>query len=206
MAIPQGSLSSVLQESSIASPEDIRIQARVSYESGPIDIEDTAEGLLYQTWILTWDYLTDDFTAVGMTSGGPGTIVLNVADVLTMNFTFDQAGRITIAYTTSTSSYLYWYDTDIASTTTTDLTALALGPVIQLDDKRNTQNTVNDMLLWYTKAEGGGTFELFMLRQRDRFLTEYSMATGIEDAFFIHNIGMTAELRIQIEIKTFIPS
>ena len=82
-------------------------------------------------------------------------------------------------------------------TTTKDLGAAVITPSIYLDDKRAAESAANDMLLWYTKAEGGGTYELFMLRQRDRFLTEYSMATGLSNRR-IKNVGMSDVLRVQI--------
>ena len=122
-----------------------------------------------------------------------------VLDIKSITFTFDQSGRISFSYATSVSSFLYWFDSSLGMTVTTDLGADALGPTLLLDDKRTMQSTVSDMLLWYTKADGGGTFTLYMLRQRDRFLNEIQMDTLLPNAY-LRNIGMTDELRLQMTL------
>lgn len=203
MAIPEGRMSTTVVEKGFLPPEGNVFRALTSYEIGPTAIEDTTMGLIFQDWTLTWDVGTGDFIATPADVGIP-VVVHNVADVVTCNFTFDQAGRIIIAYTTSISSYLWWYDTVLGQTTTKDLGVTSLTPTILLDDKRDTQNVVNDMLLWYTEDEGGGTYELFMLRQRDRFLTVYSMLTGLQYGF-IHNTGMSNGLRVQMILKAYAP-
>ena len=173
MAIPQGRLSTTVVEDVYLPPEGTITDYYTSREAGPIAIEDTSEGLLYQTWILTYDKPTGDFIVTPTITGSPSTII-TVADVKYVSFTFDQTGRVIIAYSTSVSSFLYWYDTGVGQTVTTDLGSDVLGPTIYLDDKRYTQSAPSDMLLWYTKEEiGGGTFELFMLLQRERYLIEY---------------------------------
>jgi len=194
--IPEGRLSTTLVTGLYLDPEDQQKFPLVSHERGPIAIEDTSEGLLYQNWVMT--YVAGDLVAAPEDTGSPS-IVLTVADIIFVSFTFDQNARITITYSTLTSSYIYWYDSSLGMTVTTDLGSDVITPSIFLDDKRDTQNGVNDMLLWYTKSEGGGTYELFMLRQRDRFLTEYSMATGLT-APYIYNLGMSSELRIQLSL------
>lgn len=199
--IPQGRLSTTLVEGAYLPAEHIPFQALTSYEMGPLAIEDTSEGLIYQAWKVTYNRTTGDVTLIPTITGVP-VVVLTVLDIKYITFTFDQNARVTITYTTSTSSYMYWYDTDIASTVTTDLGTDVITPSISLDDKRVTQSAVNDMLLWYTKEEIGGTYELFMLRQRDRFLTEYSMATGVPYSR-LANIGMTDELRVQLTVRNY---
>ena len=202
MAIPQGRLSTEVVEGNILPPDNRRFYAAISYEKGPIEIEDTAEGLIYQNWTVHWDYLTNDFIATPETIGNPRSI-LNVADIKYLTFAFDQNARISLTYSTSISSFLFWYDTALGQTTTTDLGSDVITPALFLDDKRATQNTVNDMLLWYTKANGD-TFDLFMRIQRERFLNEYLMASGIEMQY-IHNIGMNSALRVQIVLKDSLP-
>jgi predicted Rdx family selenoprotein len=204
MAIPEGRLSTTVVEGAFQPPENRVFYALISYERGPVAIEDTSLGLLYQDWTLTWNPSTGQLTATPETTGIPELSII-VADLVSISFTFDQNARISFAYTTTVSSYLYWYDSALAQTVTTDLGADAITPALLLDDKRDMESAANDMLLWYTKAEGGGTYELFMLRQRDRFLTEYSMATGLTKQY-IHNIGMSSELRLQIMLKDKAPN
>ena len=200
--IPQGRLSTIPVLGNYLPPEDSVFYALVSNELGPIAIEDTSEGLTYQNWVLSWDAASGDFIALAEITG-ESVVVLTVADVNYLTFTFDQNARITITYTTI-SSYLYWYDTSLGQTVTTDLGADVISLSISLDDKRSTKNVANDMLLWYTKDLNPFGHTLYMLRQRDRFLTEYTMETGIEKPY-IQNIGMTDELRVQIAILSSEP-
>jgi len=200
MAIPQGRLSTVVVEGEYLPPEGLRKHPVTTFEKGPLAIEDTTKGLLYQNWMLTWNPNNDDFTVTPEDTGSP-VVILNVADIKFASFTFDQSARITVSYSTSVSSYLYWYDTQVAQTVTTDLGADIFSPCIYLDDKRSTQNVVNDMLLWYTRSDGADKYKLFMKRQRDRFGIETEMAADME-ANFIVALGMTDELRIQLHLKS----
>lgn len=203
MAIPQGRLSTELVEGAYREPENRKFYSLISYERGPIAIEDTSEGLLYQNWTMEWDADTGNFNLTGETTLVT-TTVITVADVVSLSFTFDQNGRVTITYVTNVSSYLYWYDTALGSTVTADLGANVITPCIYLDDKRSMQSTASDMLLFYTKSDGGATYTLYMLRQRDRYLTEYVLQTLLPNPY-IHNVGMTSELRIQVMIKGKVP-
>ncbi len=196
MAIPQGRMSTSPEITAYRPPEGPSGHPITSFERGPIAVEDTSEGLQYQNWMLQWDAGTGVFTLTPETTGSP-VASITIANVLFASFTFDQAGRVSLTYVTTTSSYLYWYDTDLAATTTTDLGSDVITPVLHLDDKRETQSVANDMLLWFTRSDGGDTYTLFMARQRDRFLTEYEMATGLPVAN-INALGMTAGLRIRI--------
>ena len=203
MAIPEGRLSTdwAATESQYSIPEDRVFYAYSNYERGPIAIEDTSEGLLYQTWTFSWDESTGDITATPETTGSP-TVVHNIPACSLISCTFDQNGRVAIAYING-SSYLWWYDSALGSRTTKDLGNDVFSVSLYLDDKRSTQNTDNDMLLWYTK-QNAGQWDLFMARQRDRFLTEYPMYTGL-DVGFIHNSGMSYGLRGQLSIMSRAP-
>ena len=204
MAIPEGRMSTEVVEGTFGIPENRVFYALTSYEMGPIAIEDTTEGLLYQVWVLTYDPATGVITATPETTG-PAVEIATISGLISLSFTFDQNGRITYVYTTAVSAYMYWYDTALGHTTTTDLGSDCITPAILLDDKRNTQSNANDMLLWYTKDDGGGTYDLYMLRQRDRFLTEYLMESGLPYPY-IHNIGMNNGLRLQLALKSTVPN
>lgn len=201
MAIPQGRLASEVNEVTLGEyhePEGPASHPITCKERGPIAIEDTTQGLRYQNWTLTWVPATEMFWVTPETTGDPVQLY-SAPDIKYASFTFDQAGRISFTYTNSVSSFMYWYDTQVAHTVITDLGADIATPSIYLDDKRSTQSIANDMLLWYTKDEGAGTFELFMLRQRDRFQTEYSMATNLP-TYHIAALGMTDKHRVQLQI------
>lgn len=198
MAIPQGRLSSEVVFGKIFDPEDRPYYGLIAYERGPIAIEDTTMGLLYQNWTMVYDSNTSELIAVPETTGEPVS-VLTIPDVQYFTFTFDQAGRVSITYVTSVSSYLYWYDTAAADTVTTDLGANVITPSIALDDKRATQNTVNDMLLWYIKGVPGN-YSLYMKIQRERFLIEHLMLTGLSEGYLL-TVGMADNLRIHLKLS-----
>ena len=204
MAIPEGRMSTQVIEGEFLPPDNRNFFSVYNYEKGPIALEDTSEGLLYQDWRLEWESNTGNVVVYPETSGG-SLIILNLPAVRYITFTFDQNGRISASYSTDTSSYIWWYDTALAQRVTTDLGADVITPSLHLDDKRSTQNAANDMLLWYTKQELAGTYELFMLRQRDRFLTEYSMSTGLVYPY-IGKIGISDELRVQIQLLPSMPT
>lgn len=197
MAIPEGRLSTTPVTGNYYSPIAIRQHPTTYFERGPVAIEDTTQGLLFQNWMLVWNPQTTMFSVTP--DNGSAIDLFTVADVTYASFTFDQAGRISLTYATLTSSYLYWYDTQLAQTVTSNLGAGVYTPVIYLDDKRETQSEVSDMLLWYTKTSLGDTYKLFMLRQRDRFLTEYEMADGLS-GFYIKSVGLTDKFRIEIHL------
>jgi len=194
-----GGLSSTPVPGDIAPPENRVFYALTSYELGPLAIEDTTEGNTYQNWTLTYNTGTGLMTATPETIGFP-VPTLTVPGIIYLTFTFDQNGRISYTWMTETSSYLYWYDTALGMTVTTDLGSDVITPSIALDDKRVSQNSANDMLLWYSKPDGGGAYNLYMLRQRDRFLTEYLMESGISTPY-ITKLGMNDGLRVQFTVS-----
>ena len=200
MAIPQGRLSTTPVPGIILPPDSRQFHALINYEKGPVAVENTTEGLLYQDWTLTWDPGTGKVWLTPETTGS-AVDFQTIADIKHITFAFDQNGRVSLAYSTSVSSFLYWYDTALGVTVTTDLGSDVRIPALFLDDKRDRQSKVNDMLLWYTKLTGVDTYSLYMKRQRDRFLNEYLMDTDLP-AGNIENIGMSDEIRVQIVLAS----
>jgi len=201
MAIPQGRLSTVPVEDVFLPPEARTFKRLTSYEIGPLGIEDMTLGLLYQPWTLDYNKLTGEITMTPNTTGSPIVLGITVMDILDINFTFDQSGRLSFAWKTLTNTYLYWYDTALGYTVTTDLGTDILSISLQLDDKRATQSVVNDMILWYTKADGLGTCTLYNKLQRDRFTVEYEMATLLPVPY-LQNVGMHYGLRVQLQLSS----
>lgn len=202
MAIPQGRLSTEPVEAPFGVPDNRVFYARTSYERGPIAIEDVSEGLQYQNWQMYWSPETEKIFLVGEDTSSI-TEIDTIPELVSLTFTFDQNGRVSYTYTTPTSSYLVWYDTALAQTVTTDLGPGAITPTIFMDDKRETQNQANDMMLWYTRANGD-TFDLIKCLQRERFLIEHIERTGLTTQY-IHNCGMNSELRVQFILKNKVP-
>jgi hypothetical protein len=148
----------------------------------------------YQVWHLTWDFASGDFTATPQTTGTPQ-VVLNAASVTQCSLAFDNNAHINVAYISNNTAYLYWYDTQIANWTTTVLGSDVVSVMLTLDDKRETQTSANDILLWYTKQNVDDTYNMYTKEQRDRFLVEYDMG-----AFqpYLYKLGMNKGLRVQV--------
>jgi hypothetical protein len=204
MAIPEGRLATDWDSTAggYAVPEDRRFYAFVNYERGPIDIEDPGQGINYQNWTFSWDSGTGDVTATPETTGSPQ-VVHNIPACSLISCTFDQNGRVSIAYING-NAYLWWYDSVPATKVTTDLGSDIRGITLYMDDKRTTQLNKDDMLLWYTKPDGGSTFDLFMRVQRERFQTEHAMASGLEYSNIL-NSGMNSNLRGQLSLSAVPP-
>ena len=148
MAIPQGRLSTTLVEGNFLAPDNLEKGGLTDYEMGPIDINDTTQGLLYQVWTATWDPNTANFGVVS-DDGKVYSSIHNAVDVTHVSFCFDQNGRPTLAYVSESIPYLYWYDTQQSETTITPLDYTIRTPFLTLDDKRATQSQSNDILLFY---------------------------------------------------------
>jgi len=208
MAIPaenpldiQGRLSTVPVEDVFLPPEARAFKRLISHEMGPLAIEDTSEGLLYQPWTLTYNKITGEITVTPNTTGPPVTLVTIVFGITDINFTFDQNARLTITWKVAGNTYLFWYDTSLGQTVIEDLGTTLVSAVIQLDDKRATQSAPSDMTLWYTKEDGGGTWTLYSKLQRDRFTIEYEMGTLLPVPY-LHYVGMHYGLRIQLILSS----
>lgn len=201
MTIREHRLSTQVVAGTFLDPDGRDRQLDEDYELGPLAPNDTSLGIAYQPWHLTWDGGTGDFTITPETAGTP-VAVLNAAGVTQCSLAFDNNAHVNIAYTANGNAYLYWYDTLITNWTTTNFGPDFITPTLTLDDKRDTQSVINDIILWYTKLNPDGeTYNLYTREQRDRFLTPYDMG-----AFqpYLYKIGMDSGLRIQIAGSSFI--
>lgn len=201
MAIPQGQLSSIVVEGAYLSPEGGAYQKLSDIERGPVAVEDTSGGLIYQDWVMTWDGGTGDFTLTPQTSGTPS-VPYNTANVSRFTFTFDQNARVYIAWEdTGGTSWFWWYDTLAGMKVTTNLNTLyggaVYGPRCHMDDRRSTQYANNDILLFYTMDSATSGYELFMGIQRERFQTKNSLIDEIPYKN-VQKCGMHNGLRLKL--------
>ena len=194
MAIPQLKMSDELVNAEWLSPDE-RIRAlNEDYEQGPYALEDLLEGLKFQEWRLTHNNATGDFTVTPADVGLP-VIVLNAPNVTQCSFCFDQNAHVNIVHESNGTFYLYWYDTAFGDWVTDQLSVDIISAMLTLDDKRDTQITFNDILLWFTKEVSPGVYTLFHSMQRERFLTDYEMASPFRP--YIHHVGMHKGLRVK---------
>lgn len=168
-------------------------------EEGGFGLEDTSQGMQYQTWTAT----VDSIAAGNIYLSAPNTppsIQLTVPGITQLSLTFDQNMHPFFAYTQNGVAKFYWFDPTIPGFTTTTLEAGAITPRASLDDKRafaiNGGGT--DILLFYVV---GNT--LLMRMQRDRYGIIYTMATNLQLQFLgnsVVQVGMNAINRFQVEM------
>ena len=198
MAIPEDRLSTDPVIGDLYPPDDIGGGYTEDREKGPKGLNDTSEGTRYQNWYMLWEPSTGDFVVTPEDVGVPSA-VHNAALVTQCSFCFDNNAHVTIAYMADGLPYLWWYDTEIAGYTVTQLNTGAWFPMLTLDDKRPRQTAANDMMLYYTKQQPDLTWNLYKLEQRERFLTEQLMQ---EDVFpIMYKLGMNNGFRVQLVLR-----
>jgi hypothetical protein len=112
-------------------------------------------------------------------------------------FTFDQNMRPLVATATrSRELSLYWYD-PVASSYSVIAVGAGRAPRMSLDDKRHFAGEYSDALLAYIVGD-----RLVYRMQRDRFLVEHHVATGVPRHARLQQFGMCANLRVQFTLKS----
>lgn len=114
-----------------------------------------------------------------------------VDEVLTLSVAFDQNMAQTVAYSTASGNFLYWYDPLAASFVHLPLPAGAYDVRVTMDDKRPSASTGgwNDVVLAYVRD---GT--LYYRYQRERYQTEHEYLTPV--VRLVH-IGMNVGHKFQ---------
>ena len=196
-------LSSEPVVSNFLDPDGRTVGINEDWESGPIAVQDTSEGLKYQAWHLT--FADGTFTITPEDTGAPVDF-LTGQDSIQCTFAFDQNGRPTIAWEDSNSNgYLYWYDTTQADFVVLQFEQSPIwGLALTLDDKRERQVGVSDIQLYYTLPSGSqDQYILYCRYQRERYDTPYELVNPSWP--WIHKCGMNDGLRVQIETSTESP-
>lgn len=196
MGIPDHSFSDPNQIGTWLPPDDINRSLSDDYEIGPVALNDTSEGLRFQVWHLT--IVGNDLTVTPALVGDP-VVIITVANVTQCTLAFDQNAHITLSYTALGVPYLYWYDTALGDWTTTELVSGTITPTVVLDDKRETQNSANDIILLYTVEDTPGVYTLYSREQRDRYAVAYPHTVDVKPNIF--KLGMNTGLRVQVGLS-----
>ncbi len=162
----------------------------LDYEWGGVGLQNPSLGLNYQVWQLRYD-------AGNLVVSAPNTgpiILFYMVGITELSLAFDQNMRPVVAYKKNDNSYLWWYD----STVGTMITTVFVGckrPRVSLDDHRENQIAVSDVVLAYLKVN-----KLCYRLQRDRYLIEYELIDGIYD---LKQIGMMKNYRFGFDVIYF---
>lgn len=194
MAFQNNSLSLKTLSSDFLGSRNLNVTKVVDFEDGGVAIGNANEGLFYQTWSAR---ISVDKTQILISAPNTPEFaeITGLTNCTEVSLTFDQNMRVHIAYVDSTGANLYWYDSTIPGYTTTNYGTTYITPRIALDDKRALESSRNDIILAYIR-----TNNLYMRRQRDRFQTEYTLATGVPAA--LEKIGMNTQLRFQFKFRS----
>lgn len=187
--LPQQTLSTVELAAQFLSPRDLPYHLLLNYERGGNDLLDSSAGL--QTKIWRGQYIGSD-VVLDAPGVGPYTII-TVPNITEFQFTFDQSMNPFVTYMVNeTNGFFYWFDTTLPGFVTTALPVGAIRPRCSLDDKRELQSDISDVILTYV-LDG----DVYFRAQRDRFLIDYLLASDVDtdDNF---NVGMSRGLRFQM--------
>jgi hypothetical protein len=197
MAMPANMLSPTPVESAFLAPDDrIRSSLLVDYEMGGVDIGDPSQGLQVKAWEAR---VSGGTIQVRPDGAGTWADVTSDSGITEIALAFDQNMRPTVAYVAGGTAKMYWYDA-VAAAYVTSTFAGATSPVVTMDDKRDMQIGLNDVLLFYLQAG-----RVKHRRQRDRYTIEYDLADVPTGMTRITRWGFTVGKRIQLEFGTDLP-
>lgn len=187
--LPDGVLSTVYQPASFLPPRDAPLQSLVDYDEGGVGISDPSRGLQIKPWRCQW---IDGQFILDAANTAP-TVVYSRDSVTELSFTFDQNMKPFIAFVDATGPHYYWYDATIPGYATVAMASDVVNPKCVLDDKRQNELPVSDIILAYLR---GGN--LYYRQQRDRFSIEYLLKTAAGST--LRRIGMNTVWRLQFEM------
>lgn len=167
----------------------LSIYRSMDYELGPVAIQDASKGLMYQIWRAR---AQSDFIYLSAPNT-PEYALLEVPDLTEISFSFDQNANVVFAYVQGGIAKLYWFDAAISDYTTTVFGADVITPRVTLDDKRLTQRTISDVLVFYQRESA-----LYVRVQRERYAIEHNLATELTGG--IARCGMMKNLRIGVQL------
>ena len=178
------------------------VQKHIDYEWGPIAISDPSRGSMYQIWRARME---NNFVYLSAPNV-PEFVLLDLPNVTEISFTFDQNGRHIFVYVQAGVVKMHWYDTALGDYTTTTYAGDLVTPRITLDDKREMQRGISDVVLFYVKPVRNEQNEiiegaLYMRMQRDRYLIEYPMATSLTGG--IVKCGMMNNWRLGVQLEQY---
>lgn len=188
--LPDNQISSNTVPSPLVAPDNInRVNRKIDYELGPIALLDTTKGLMHQNW-KAW--VEDNNTKIYCAPENDlqnKILLLTDVDITEISFTFDQLARVQVAYSTKTTSKLWWYDASVANQVTTEYPGI-VSPMLAMDDKRATASGKNDIIFAYIRNA-----KLYYRQQRDRYLIERDLGDVPMGVNRISTMGMASNYR-----------
>lgn len=192
--LPDHVLSTRVIRGEYIEPDSKQAGMLFDYEMGGIAVQDPSQGLEYQLWYC-W-YTRNNQIRVRPASGaGDGILIATEPGVRRLSFSFDRNMQPAVAWELADRVRFRWFDSTVPGFTTTEYLG-ARTPRVYHDDKRAISVATSDVLLAYLLDD-----KLVVREQRDRYLVEYIMRTGLSDTLRLNRMGMTRQNRIQFELR-----
>lgn len=155
--------------------------------NGGLALNDATHGRLYQYWNASYDGTRINIKPVG------GAVAMSLAEtgVLTVSLAFDINMQPTLAWTTLSGAYLYYYDTITQHFIRTYYPGYTSCRV-SVDDAANYYSGQSDVIFGYTAAN-----VLYYRQQRDRYLFPYFIGNvrGV-----LRKLGLNLGSRLQFQV------
>ena len=195
MALPNNEVSVDAQPAPLLNPDNIAYSPHLVFERGGVNLQDTSEGNISYVWRGRYrdnriEIERDGIETIPILSG--------LHDVDSIDIAFDQNMNVVVAYDIFPNSYLYWFDNSVSSYQTLTFNNCR-SPRVSLDDKRTQFLNASDVIFAYIKSNG----DLAYRQQRDRYLIERVINTGLPDSLYLEKIGMTVTNRFYFKVSPF---
>lgn len=178
-------------------PDDREPSLIEDFELGGIELSDSSQGLRVQVWRAFLSGGVNFIQNVMIESPThPASVLFTAQGVTQVALAFDQNMHPFIAFVQNGQARFWWFDPTIPGQTFTNLPVGSITPAASLDDKRQETIASSDTILSYIRA---GT--LYWREQRDRFLIEYTVATGVTGELI--RTGMNGINRFQWAVGLF---
>lgn len=189
--IPENRFSTTPVPGNLLNPWSLNI--RVSYQWGPVAVQDPSQGLLVKVWTLEAIGKDAWLSAPGV---APYIFFSRAVDIFNVNLAFDGNGNPCVAFQEITgTSYFYWFD-PVPNAYVFFTTAGMEYPRCTMDDSREASSVIRDVILAYIRA---GAIHYRQLR--DRYTIEYTPTVGPlgppVSANILYNISMNEKYRLE---------
>lgn len=187
--LPDHVLSTTVIPAQFLSPDDRPYNKAIDYEFGGAALRDPSQGLLVKVW--TYRLVGDSAVTVEASDVAASTLFTRAGGGITeISGCFDQNMNPCVTFMQNGQLWLWWFDTFVVAQVFTSFDGAQ--PKVCMDDKRQTQGAVNDMILAYVRNG-----DLFFRAQRDRFGIEYPLFVGLDPDLTLTKIGMNKVNRVQ---------
>lgn len=181
----------------------------IDYEMGGVALQDGSQGLLVQQWqirLLTEDNPSDPNSSIYSiqlkAANAPNwqTVFVRTLVVTELALAFDNNMNPFIAFVENHVPIIWYFDTLTSSMTFRTMPTDMRNPRCCTDDKRTLETSLSDVVLAYLR----GT-TLCVRYQRERYVTEHVLQTGIGSDAKLVSVGMNNGWRLQFRLRGNVP-